>query len=186
MKWWLLFLALFIGCGNQQQSVFILPQHLEKVSIVAVLPFSNFSNDQHAGDVVSELFSAKLFKTGKFKVMDKSEMQRLIQDKNFILPEEIDRSTAARLASVLGVDGVFYGAVLEYSYLDEIRDGQVMAREPVVGLQARMVEGKSGSLIWATAHSRSSYEMVRSNRDSITKVANSAIDEMLKTLVIKK
>lgn len=171
-----------VSCGNKSERNFAMPQALTPIRIVAVLPFENLSDDVHAGDAVTELFTTRLLRGGRFKMLEKSEVQRLLREKGIALPSTIDRFTAAKVGSALGVDGIFYGAVLEYTYLNEVRDGEVVAREPAVGLQAKLLDVNKRSIVWAAAHSRSSYKMLVSNSDSIVSVAQLAVDSMASEL----
>jgi TolB-like protein len=149
---------------------------------VAILPFENLTEDENAAKVVEELFAKELYRSGGYKVLDRSEAESRLTAKQVGTPRAPDRATLMQIAKVLAVDGLFYGSVLEYAYLSEVRDGTVIGREPAVGLQIRLFDGKRGEVVWAGSHARSSFAMVVSNQDSLSQIAAIAIDQLVADL----
>lgn len=173
---------LFAACGNRRQSVYLLTEQVKTLQVVAVLPFENLTDDDAASEVVTGLFASELAKVGKFKILEAGEVRRRLQEKQKTLPAAMDSRKAQELAGILGVDAVFSGAVLEFAYLRDVREGEVIAREPVVGLQARLFDARKGRLIWSVVHSRSGGSLVLTNQETIQNTAIGAIDAMLQTL----
>ncbi len=177
-----LVLSTAVACGKQSERVFRIPEAVDGIKVIAILPFENLSNDKRASDLITNLFRSRLTKQSEFSIMDAGEMQRRLHKMQLKLPKTLDLLTAAKIGRALEVDGVFYGSVLEFTYLAEIQDGAVVAREPVVGLQGRLLDVRRGVIVWANTHSRSSYAFLRSNRESIMQVAQIAVDKIIATL----
>jgi hypothetical protein len=121
--------------------------------------------------------------------MSRADLLNRLKEANLTLPAAMNRTSAVNIGRQLGVDGVFYGSVLEFIYLNEIRNGRVVGKEPAVGLQAKLVDVRRSALLWSASHSRSSYEMLVTTRNSIARVTEIAISKMtegLKNKSIKK
>ena len=178
-------LALMPACGNRSQKAFVMREPLPSVKRIAVLPFQNFANNVQAGSSMAEITRQVLEKRAGFQVMNVSEMQAIFEQAQFVMPEIIDRKTAMQLGKILKVDALVLGAIFEYDYLNEIREGVVVAREPVVGLRLRLFDHKLDATLWSAIHSRSSFGLLLSNRDSVAFVGEKAVDEMVSDLMSK-
>lgn len=171
------------GCGKYSQKVYqTSPDILIGVSKVAIIPFENLSMTPNANKVVSEMFHSYLESAQKFQVSSRDEVKNALKSEVTLARGKIDRAVARSLGKELDVDAVIVGSVLEYTYLQEVKDGTVVAREPIVGILVRMIDVQKGSILWSSLHSRSSYEILRSNHSSITDVAQKAIDYIVHTI----
>lgn len=178
----LIVLFFISGCGHSYNRFFIgWPDSIKRMKIVAVLPFENLTAFPNAGDIVAELFTAELYSTGRFKVLDKEQIKRALEEKGIELPGVIDRTFAQEVGSVLGVDGVFIGSVSEYWY--RVRIEETREEEPAVGFNVRLVDTKTGAVVWAGSCSRSSYSIFVYQRDSLNRVAQIIAKNMVKKLV---
>jgi hypothetical protein len=108
-------------------------------------------------------------------------MTKIFKDQDVRLPKFSDRVVATEIGRRLGADGVFIGSVSEFRYRKDF-DPEVEEEEPVVGINLRLVNVHSSTVIWGGSHSRSSYEVFTYEKDPLTRVAIRAIKEMLGTL----
>ncbi len=111
---------------------------------VSVLPF------QAAVDVVgasiSDLFSTELLTTHKYQLVDRTQSEQILREKDpghKIVPEN---AAAAKMGQLLGVQGVIIGTVPEYGV--KISGTTELV---AVGINARMIDVSDGSVVWSIA-----------------------------------
>ena len=90
---------------------------------IAVLDFDTnaLQSDWHYGWPYSNLakaaaadLAAQLFKTGKFRIIERQRLDAILQEQNLGESGRIDPSTAARIGKILGVQLVVIGAVNQF------------------------------------------------------------------------
>ncbi len=161
------------ACGHFYQRSYVLsPESLHAVKTIAVTPFENLSPYGEAGKILADLFSQELSKLQTVTVVDRSLVERRVKERNFKLGKTIDRSTAKDIGGMMGTDAVLIGSVTEYSY--QTQPG-VRQSEPAVGFSVRLVDARSGAVLWAASVSRSSYDVLTLERDPVNKVAQDAV-----------
>jgi hypothetical protein len=93
----------------------IVPNQNSPIRTVAVLPLVNNSNDVDAPAYVRDIFVAEL---GQFFYVIKpaNEVDQILKNQMGVtLGSQLDMTTPQKLGEVLGVDGVFYGSLDEFS-----------------------------------------------------------------------
>lgn len=114
---------------------------------VAVLPFENLTNYPNAGRIAAELLATELYQRGVFQLQEDTETRRSLAQLK-IDPENLTSVAAAQQAAgLLEVDAVIVGSVSEFGYQQGLRE------EPVVGLNARLIQAGTGDVLWASSHS---------------------------------
>ena len=172
--------VLAAGCGHTLQRDYLASREaMATLETVAVLPFENLTRFPDAGEIVAELFTTELYRTDKFRVMDRNQVKRLMREKMIIPPVVVDRLAAQKIGKALEVDAVLIGSVSEYWYRLARRSRRPDGEEPAVGINARLVEVDSGEVIWASSHSRSSYDAFAADRDHINRIAQITVANMV-------
>ncbi len=142
----LLFLIFGVACSFQQD--FVKSDDIRSKSrLVAVLPLVNLTSYPHAGRIVGDLLTTELYAATDFVIMERTDMLENLKGKEEDLDEVLDKAVALKVGNQLGVDTVIFGSVTEYRYkrgLDE---------DPVVGINIRMLDVKSGQILWAGSRS---------------------------------
>jgi curli biogenesis system outer membrane secretion channel CsgG len=91
---------------------------------VAILPFDDGSiqgkdrwwgPDWHVGNGVSDELVTALFNTGKFRLIEREQIQKVLAEQNLASSGRIDSRTASRLGRILGVQILIIGKVTEFS-----------------------------------------------------------------------
>jgi curli biogenesis system outer membrane secretion channel CsgG len=91
---------------------------------VAILPFDDGSiqgrdrwwgPDWQVGNGVSDELVTALFNTGKFRLIEREQIQKVLAEQNLADSGRIDPRTAARLGRILGVQILIIGKVTEFS-----------------------------------------------------------------------
>ncbi len=113
------------------------------IRTVAVLPLVNNTNDVEGPAYVRDLFVAEL---GQFFYVIKpaKEVDQLLKDQMGVtLGSQLDMATPQKLGEVLGVDGVFYGSLEDFS---EKITGLYNVRR--VRVRSKLVNCKTGQTVW--------------------------------------
>ncbi|MDF1791059.1 MAG: CsgG/HfaB family protein [Thalassobaculaceae bacterium] len=140
---------ILVGCasGDRQARDYLDPTADFTKMKVAVLPFENLTNYPNAGRIAAELMATELYERGIFQLQESTETRQTLAQMK-IDPENLTSVAAAQQAAgLLEVDAIVVGTVSEFGYQQGLRE------EPVVGLNARLVEAATGNVLWASSHS---------------------------------
>jgi curli biogenesis system outer membrane secretion channel CsgG len=131
---------------------------------VAVLPFDDGSiqgrdrwwgPDWRVGSSVSDELVTALFNTGKFRIIEREQIQKVLAEQNLGDSRRIEPKTAARLGRILGTQILIIGKVTEFSTNSEgaavdtprgIGFG-IRANTARVTIDARMVDTTSAEIL---------------------------------------
>jgi len=129
---------------------------------VAVLEFKNKADNQwwwHGGAAAAQdVFVTELVKSGKFRVVEREQLEALMKEKNLTLSGDVDPATAVRVGKLLGVNYLLTGAVTEYGAEDKGAHGSGFRGLPGFGvhkktftaaLNARLIDTSTGEIVWA-------------------------------------
>lgn len=129
---------------------------------VAVLEFKNKADNQwwyHGGaEAAQDVFVTELFKSGKFRVVEREQLEALMQEKNLTLSGDVDPATAVRVGKILGVNYLLTGSVTEYGVTDTSAHAPGVRRLPgfsagkrnfVAAMNARLIDTNTGEIVWA-------------------------------------
>jgi curli biogenesis system outer membrane secretion channel CsgG len=129
---------------------------------IAVLAFKNKADNQwwyHGGaEAAQDVFVVELVKSGKFRVIEREQLQTLMQDLNLTLSGDVYPQTAIKVGKLLGVNYLLTGAVTEYGVTDKGAHGSGIGRLPgfsagkrsfVAAMNARLIDTATGEIVWA-------------------------------------
>ncbi len=123
---------------------------------IAVLEFKNKADNQwwyHGGaEAAQDVFVTELVKSGKFRVVEREQLEALMQEKNLTLSGDVDPKSAVRIGKLLGVNYLLTGAVTEYGNTDVSGGGGGVyagKRKFVAALNARLIDTSTGEVVWA-------------------------------------
>ncbi|HEY8022740.1 MAG TPA: CsgG/HfaB family protein [Thermoanaerobaculia bacterium] len=129
---------------------------------LAVLEFKNKADNQwwwHGGAAAAQdVFVTQLVKSGKFRVVEREQLEALMKEKNLSLSGDVDPATAVRVGKLLGVNYLLTGAVTEYGAEDKGAHGGSFRGLPsfgvhkktfVAALNARLIDTSTGEVVWA-------------------------------------
>ncbi|MCB1055585.1 MAG: hypothetical protein KDD11_08750 [Acidobacteria bacterium] len=129
---------------------------------IAVLAFQNKADNQwwyHGGaEAAQDVFVTELVKSGKFRVIDREQLDALLREKNLSLSGDVDPSTAVKAGKLLGVQYFLTGAVTEYGATDSGAHGRSIGRLPgfnagkrsfTAAMNARIIDTTTGEILWA-------------------------------------
>lgn len=113
---------------------------------IAVLPLR--AEMDLIGLSISDFFVTELFKTGRFVLVERSQLSKVLGETEMALAGLTD-AKAAEVGGMAGADAVLVGTVAEY--------GMVASRGktlPTVGISCRLIDCKSGRVVWTESRSR--------------------------------
>ena len=129
---------------------------------IAVIEFKNKADNQwwyHGGAAAAQdVFVTELVKSGKFRVVEREQLQALMEEKNLTLSGDVDPSTAVKIGKLLGLNYLLTGSVTEYGTTDKGAHGSGIGRLPgfnvgkrsfVAAMNARLIDTSTGEVVWA-------------------------------------
>lgn len=126
------------------------------VKRIVVLPFQNNTESKFAHERFRDVVTTEILSRGLFEIVEKGESQRFLQEelvrRDF---QTLDNETAQRLGRELGVEAYLAGSVQDFS---EQQNGGYSY--PVVAATLRLVDVKTGQIIWQVNDSESGYRTV--------------------------
>jgi curli biogenesis system outer membrane secretion channel CsgG len=131
---------------------------------VAIIPFDDGSIqgrerwwDRHweVGRGVADELVTALFNTGKFRLIEREQIQKVLDEQHLSYSERLDSRTAARLGKILGVQVLIMGKVTEFTtdstgasfFTPRGLGFGIKANTARVTLDARMVDTTSAEII---------------------------------------
>jgi curli biogenesis system outer membrane secretion channel CsgG len=127
---------------------------------------SIFGSDQDVGKGISDMLVQRLVQDGKYSVIERSALDKILAEQNFSNSDRADASTAAKIGKVLGVDAIIIGSITQFGRDDQHTNvggggfggfgsryglggvGSSKAKA-VVGITARVVNTSTGEIMAA-------------------------------------
>lgn len=150
----LLAMLAMAGCAAQQPAHFAAETlGLGYVKRVVVLPLENHTDATFAHQRFQDAVTTEILRRGLFEVVEKGESQRFLREE-LVRKEQaaLDQATAQRLGQELNVQAYLAGAVEDFS---ERQNGSYSY--PVVAATLRLIDVKTGQIIWQSSGSESGY-----------------------------
>ena len=123
-----------------------------------------YGTNQDVGKGISDLLVEKLVQDGKYSVIERKALDKILAEQNFSNSDRADATTAAKIGRVLGVDAIIIGSVTKFGRDDKSKSigglgatagrfglGGVKRNEAkaVCGISARMVDTSTGEILAA-------------------------------------
>jgi curli biogenesis system outer membrane secretion channel CsgG len=127
---------------------------------------SVFGTNVDVGKGISDLLVQQLVTDGKYSLIERNAIDKILNEQNFANSDRVDPTTAAKIGKVLGVDAVIMGSITQFGRDDQNKTygggavggvtrkfgiGGVQKREAkaVVAVTARMVDTTTGEILAA-------------------------------------
>ena len=195
----IMYVFFMLGCSQVKSKVYINPNaNFRFIKKVAVLPFENLSQDRYAGKKMRDIFITTLLASEVVDVPELGDVQQVMNtigivsqpDQPVLTVREqeptstITRDTARALGQALGIQGIIVGSVEEYGIIRGLSGSY-----PEVSLTLRMIDPKTGSIIWAVSHTEKGSRILPSilgiGEETLTETAFNASKKITDTLVYK-
>ena len=123
-----------------------------------------FGTNQDVGKGVADLLVEKLVKSGKYRVIERKAIDKILAEQNFSNSDRADSNTAAKIGRLMGADAIVMGSITQFGRDDKKTNvggsvlGSRMSRyglggvgaskaKAVVGLSARLVSVNTGEIL---------------------------------------
>ncbi|KAA3617901.1 MAG: hypothetical protein D8M58_02260 [Calditrichaeota bacterium] len=103
---------------------------------VAILPFQNKGASKDLGEIILDKMITALFNQERFKVIERSQLDKIIEEQQLGMSGILDASTAAELGKGLGVDAIIIGSV-------------AATKSGSISIDARAIDTESATIIIA-------------------------------------
>jgi curli biogenesis system outer membrane secretion channel CsgG len=112
----LAFLAIPASHAQQKKRVAVLDfdYGTVKTAVAAI-----WGTDQDVGKGISDLLVEKLVQDGKYSVIERNALDKIIKEQNFSNSDRADSSTAAKIGRILGVDAIIMGSITRFGRDDK-------------------------------------------------------------------
>jgi len=148
---------------------------------IAVLPFRNLTNVDHAGERVRDAFTSMLLATQAVYVLPPGEVARGISLIGRFPPEGPTIEQVKKLAGVLEVGAVITGVVTEYGL---VRSGATSAN--VISVSLQMIESQTGMVVWSASTTQGGItvwdRLIGGGGEPMTEVTVKAVNDLLDKL----
>lgn len=118
------------------------------------------------GQGMSDMLVTALVQSGKFRVMEREQLQQVIAEQNLGQSGRVTEQTAPQLGKLLGVAAVVYGSVSEFGYLASDTGGRipgigggVSKTTARVSIDVRMIDTTTGEITLADTASDEKSQM---------------------------
>ncbi len=123
-----------------------------------------WGTDQDIGKGIADLLVQKLVQDGKYRVIERKALDKILAEQNFSNSDRADPATAAKIGKVLGVDAIIIGSITKFGRDDKTTTvggaglglgkfglGGVQKRDAkaVCGITARMVDTSTAEILAA-------------------------------------
>jgi curli biogenesis system outer membrane secretion channel CsgG len=78
-----------------------------------------FGTDQDIGKGIADLLVGQLLDGGKYRLIERTALDKIIKEQNFSNSDRADASTAAKIGAVLGVDDIIIGDITTFGSDDK-------------------------------------------------------------------
>src|SRR2546422_3987909 len=105
-------------------------------------------SDVDIGKGVATMLVSELAQNGTYTVMERAQLDRILNEQNFQQDSRSDASTAAKLGRLLGVDAIIIGSITQFQREDKnIQLGLRRETKATVAVDARIVQIGTGEIL---------------------------------------
>jgi curli biogenesis system outer membrane secretion channel CsgG len=120
---------------------------------VGVVDFQNkTAYGARLGTATTDILITELVKSGKFIVVERDRMNKLMEEQRLGMTGAIDPKTAAQVGKILGLNAIITGAISQYGVSTTGADyfvGQTKKQIASCTVDIRVVDVETGQVIWA-------------------------------------
>ena len=78
-----------------------------------------FGSDQDIGKGISDMLVTRLVQDGKYSVIERNALDKILTEQNFSNSDRADSTTAAKIGRILGVDAIIIGSITQFGRDDQ-------------------------------------------------------------------
>ena len=135
--------------------IFLVQNSIAEVKpTIAVLDFESVGSEEHLGKAVSEIMRTELIGTRKFRVVERSQINKTLSEQQLQKSGIVDEKSAVQLGKILGADLIIIGSVVKIgtaytinSRMIDVKTGEATLGKNVTGNDLNLLTNLSRSLI---------------------------------------
>ncbi|MGA2095491.1 MAG: CsgG/HfaB family protein [Candidatus Acidiferrum sp.] len=112
---------------------------------------SIFGTDQDVGKGITDLMVQKLVTDGKYRVIERAALDKIIAEQNFNNSDRADPSSASKIGRILGVDTIILGSITKFGRDDSKVGGVAGGHSGWTGMIAGAGKKESKAVVAITA-----------------------------------
>ncbi len=112
---------------------------------------SIYGTDQDVGKGITDLMVQKLVQDGKYSVIERAALDKILSEQNFSNSDRADATSAAKIGKILGVDAIILGSITKFGRDDKKVGGVAGGRSGWTGAIAGMGKKDSKAEVSITA-----------------------------------
>lgn len=128
--------------------------------------YSIYGSNQDVGKGITDMLVERLVKEGKYSVIERKALDRILAEQNFSNSDRANPSTAQKIGKILGVDAIIMGSITKFGRDDKSKSfggagisrggfgiGGIKRNEAkaVCAISARMVDTTTGEILAAVS-----------------------------------
>lgn len=128
--------------------------YTEVKQTIAVLDFESIGSEEHLGKAVSEIMRTELIDTNRYRVVERSQINKTISEQRFQKSGLIDDKSAVELGKLLGADLIVIGSVVKIgtsytinSRMIDMKTGEAKMGKNATGNDLNLLTALSRSLL---------------------------------------
>ncbi len=131
---------------------------------IAVLPFENKGASKDLGEIVLDKMTTVLVNEHRFKVMERAQLNKILEEQKLGMSGILDAATAARIGKGIGVDAIVMGSV-------------VLTQNGSVSIDARVIDTESARIIIARDAYAGSSD-IQSVKNAVENLAHALVQDL--------
>jgi polysaccharide biosynthesis protein PelC len=183
----ILLTLIILGCGKSYSTKFNASSEFTVgIATVAVLPFTDLTGGNGNSETISKFFAEELSRNFALQIIEGDDLKKKLSGKGISLEDLSGRAIAYKIAQILNVDAVVYGTILEYRYRKYSTKGGRISEDPVVSISTRILNGKSGTVVYAAADSRTNYSVFSAGKLPLVGLAAEISKDLVRAMRFNK
>ena len=177
---WLILLGHFFllnACSHGHYSFYIDKNNIYEVKKVAVFPFRNLSKNPRAGEIVTQIFLAKLSKKERFELEELGNIIDFVVEQRIKMGASINKSRLLLLKRRYKIDAVFFGDILALEQKGEA---------PYISLSVRMLKIDTDKIVWKANIERNGDDYIKilniGQVRSLNQLTSVVVGELMETI----
>jgi TolB-like protein len=122
---------------------------IKKITKIAILPFENLANNPEAPAIITGLIRQRLVEQSQITVVSAEEVDDFLLKRRIRYTGGVTRVNIREMGKLMDIDAVLVGSVLAFSGDIGKEVSPQESSTIAVGLAARLVNARDGSILWA-------------------------------------
>ncbi|MGC9292198.1 MAG: CsgG/HfaB family protein [Acidobacteriaceae bacterium] len=110
-----------------------------------------FGTNQDIGKGITDLLVNRLVNDGTYRVIERSDLDKVLNEQNFSTSDRADAATAAKIGKVLGVNAIITGDITQFGRDDQYRNYGALAGNWGGGILGHFGHNKAKAVVAITA-----------------------------------